>query len=256
MSHEAIATGATAPETCPDCYGSGIERHDQGLGEKCSTCDGGQASAPTAIEPQRVAVLTEDEQHLIVDVLRGDFSSVVWFDAKLADRLARRLAHGDEYATPADELARITLRKRRLEEEVRRINRRIADVEQQVIEDLAQIGARSMKHDDTGCTLRRDDKIWVKYADETADTEQRAEIKAQAGAIMQTLPELADFVRPDYNGQTVSAYFRELYRNEVALQADKPEHERRPIDPDALMPEPLRDLLRIDATPHITVRAG
>jgi hypothetical protein len=200
----------------------------------------------TAIEPQRVLVLNEDEQVAILDA----------FDGLLPDIFAQRIAHGETYVNETDELVRVTLRKRRLEEEVRRCNRRIADLEPVIVEQLTEIGVSAMKHDATGATLRRRDKAWIKYVDENLDTAGKAAVKAQAAAVMQQIGgEVADLVKPDYNGNTVSAFFREQYLALVAEQLALPEHERRPVDPDALIPEPLREYLRLDAQPHIEVRA-
>jgi len=200
----------------------------------------------TAIEPQRVLVLNEDEQVAILDA----------FDGLLPDIFAQRIAHGETYVNETDELVRVTLRKRRLEEEVRRCNRRIADLEPVIVEQLTEIGVSAMKHDATGATLRRRDKAWIKYVDENLDTAGKAAVKAQAAAVMQQIGgEVADLVKPDYNGNTVSAFFREQYLALVAEQLALPEHERRPVDPDQLIPEPLREYLRLDAQPHIEVRA-
>jgi len=201
----------------------------------------------TAIEPQRVLMLTEGEQLDLLNALS--------YPSRLAPFMDR-IAHGETYVNETDELVRVTLRKRRLEEEVRRCNRRIADLEPVIVEQLTEIGVSAMKHDATGATLRRRDRAWIKYVDEDLDTAGKAAVKAQAAAVMQQIGgEVADLVKPDYNGNTVSAFFREQYLALVAEQLALPEHERRPVDPDALIPEPLRPLLRLDAQPHIEVRA-
>jgi len=201
----------------------------------------------TAIEPQRVMILDEGEQRDILNALSYRVCGA---------RVRDRIAYGDEYFNETDELVRVTLRKRRLEEEVRRCNRRIADLEPVIVEQLTEIGVSAMKHDATGATLRRRDKAWIKYVDENLDTAGKAAVKAQAAAVMQQIGgEVADLVKPDYNGNTVSAFFREQYLALVAEQLALPEHERRPVDPDALIPEPLREYLRLDAQPHIEVRA-
>lgn len=210
---------------------------------------------PTAIEPSRVLVLNDAEQRAIIDMFVN--ASTVGLDAH---RLVQRVAYGDEYANPADELARITLRKRRLEEEVRRCNKAIASVEEQVCEDLASEGLTSVKHAATGATLLLDQKIWAKLDVETeglpkeeAD-EIRAAIKARAGRALIDAG-LGHLVREDFNLNTVSAVFREQIKAYNAEQADLPEHERVPRAPESFLPDELRGLLRIDNTPHISVRA-
>jgi len=207
----------------------------------------------SAIEPQRVMVLDEAEQSALLHAL--DYAASL-DDAAAYTRLFARIGAGETYVNETDELVRVTLRKRRLEEEVRRCNRRIADLEPVIVDQLTEIGVSAMKHDATGATLRRRDKAWIKYVDENLDTAGKAAVKAQAAAVMQQIGgEVADLVKPDYNGNTVSAFFREQYLAQVAEQLALPEHERRPVDPDQLIPEPLRPLLRLDAQPHIEVRA-
>jgi hypothetical protein len=196
-----------------------------------------------------VIVLSEAEQDVLGHVL-----------GRLADTrcetLRGRIFYGENYVNETDELVRVTLRKRRLEEEVRRCNRRIADLEPVIVEQLLELGVSGMKHDGTGATLRRTDRAWIVYADKDLDSAGKAAVKAQAAAVMVDLGgEVSDLVRADYNGNTVSAYFREKYLALVADELAKPEHERRPVDPDSVLPEPLRDYLRLDAQPHIQVRA-
>jgi hypothetical protein len=206
-----------------------------------------EPSEATAIEPQRVMVLSEDEQRAIL----GEMGYPA-----IAHPIAVRIADGETYANETDELVRVTLRKRRLEEEVRRANRRIAELEPVIVEQLTELGVSGMKHDATGATLRRTDKAWIVYVDKELDTAGKAAVKAQAAAVMVDLGgDVAELVKPDYNGNTVSAYFREKYLALVAEQLDKPEHERRPVDPDSVLPESLRDYLRLDAVPHVQVRA-
>ena len=202
----------------------------------------------TAIEPARVLILTETDQLDLLNALD---------EGPGARSLLRNcLAHGDGYANEADELTRITLRKRRLQEEERRINRRIADLEPVIVEQMTELGVNRLGHEATGATLRLNPKAWIRYTREDLSTAEKAAVKAQAAAVMVELGgEIADLVKPDYNGNTVSAYFREHYLTALQAERDKPEHERRPVDPDALLPAELREYLRLDAQPHIEVRA-
>lgn len=217
-----------------------------------------ELASASAIVPDRVMVLTEAEQRLIVHTLTTKV-----YEDPAAGPLVARVEHGDSYQSAVDEIVRVTLRKRRLEQEIRHCNKRIAALEPEIIEGWTQEGTTGAKHAATGATLRRDDKLWVKVdvdTDGLPKTEAdalKAQVKAEAGgAMMREDVGLGHFVRPDWNGHSVSAYFRELYRWQIAEQADLPEHERTPIDTDGLLPEPLRGLLRIDTTPHIQVRAS
>jgi hypothetical protein len=207
----------------------------------------------TAIEPQRVMVLSEEEQDVLGHVL-----------GRLADTrcetLRGRIFYGENYVNETDELVRVTLRKRRLEEEVRRCNRRIADLEPVIVEQLLELGVSGMKHDATGASLSTSRRVWAKLdvdtdgLDKATAEQMRADQKARAGAALSEVG-LGDLVRPDFNLNTLSAVFREQIKEYDEAQRDLPEHERRPKAVQDFLPEPLHGLLRLDATPHITVRA-
>lgn len=200
-----------------------------------------------AIEPCRVMLLNEREQEAVVDTIVGVSSAML--------DLADRVATGETYLNPTDEYVRKTLAKRRLEAEIRKLTTRLADLEADLVEEWAQAGRNKDGHDATGATLYLDPTAWIKYRGEPQDDNERAALKAQAGAIMQEDPDLADLVKPDYNSGTVSAYFREQYKTLLDAEREKPEHERQVIDPDSVIPEALRAVLRLDAKPRIKVRA-
>lgn len=165
-----------------------------------------------------------------------------------------------EYISPTDELTRITLRKRGLEEEIRRINRRIAEVEQTVVDELIARGESGAKHAATGASLRLKRQVWAKLDVDTEglssdeETLVKAELKGRAGGALMEAG-LGDYVRPDFNLNSISAYFREQVKAYDAEQAELPEDQRVPRDVESFLPEPLRGLLRLDATPKIEVRA-
>lgn len=223
-----------------------------------------QATAPTptpAIRPQRVMVLDEYEQQAMVKALRrvnGAWPAPV--DAPDAHRLAERVAYGTQYTNPTDELVRRTLRKRRLEEEVRRENRAITDLEEQIVQEWADLGRNKDGHEATGATLHMTRRVWAKLDIETdgldkAHAEQlRADQKARVGEVLTTIG-LGGLVRPDFNLNTLSAVFREQIKDYDAEQRELPEHERAPRAAQDFLPEALQGLLRLDDTPHITVRA-
>jgi hypothetical protein len=227
--------------------------------------------APTAIEPQRVLILSDAEQRLLIDTIDGAVDGAVEAERIIAgpgathdaetQRLLGLLAYGEEYNNPADELTRVTLRKRRLEAEVRRCNQRIADLEPEIIDEWSEQGISGIRHDATGASLGRDDRVWAKLNIDTSDMTReqadraKAAVKAAAADALAADEETADFVRNDFNLNTISAYFREIYKAYNDAQRELPEHERTPRPVESFLPEALRPFLRLDATPHITVRA-
>lgn len=202
----------------------------------------------TAVAPDRVLILNEHEQQSILSALTtADPVPASW------EALADRVAYGDEYADPLDELIRVTLRKRRLEAAVRQCNARISDLDQVVVEQIAEQGATSLKHAATGATARIDTKVWAKVcksAEKVSDDEKAAAAEGLKAA------GLGDFVKPGFNTNTVSAYFREQIKAHRAEQAALPEHERRPLPVSAFLPPELVGLIELEDTPTISVRAS
>jgi hypothetical protein len=212
---------------------------------------------PTAIEPSRVVILDDAEQRAIIDAYANLPDGFV---PPVLKRLVDRIAFGDEYVNETDELVRTTLRKRRLEAETRRCNIRIENLEEAVVEQLLERGDTGGKHAGTGASYRLDSKVWAKLdvdvdglPKDQAD-EVKARVKAQAGDAL-IAAGLGDFVRSDFNLNTVSAYFREQVKAWRAEQQDLPERERAPRDISEFLPDELRGLLRLDDKPTITVRA-
>lgn len=209
----------------------------------------------TAIEPSRVLVLDSEEQFLLGEKLDdpSDPASIA---------LLKRIVYGDHYINAADELARKTITKRRLEGEIRRLNVAIARCEETVIEEWTTEGMTGMKHAGTGASLGLTRKVWAKLDIDTDGLDRdhaeqiRARTKGEVCDVMGTLDDLRDLVRLDANLNSVSAFFREQIKAYDAEQRDLPEHERVPRDADSFLPDELRGLLKLDATPHITVRAS
>lgn len=214
---------------------------------------------PTAIEPARVMVLTEAEQYELLDTLQVTDDIVCDLPPSLVT-LRARLQYGDTYVNATDEFVRRTHRQRRLEAEILREKKRIAELEEMIVDDWMANVRSGDKHAPTGATLSLGRTVRAKLdvdtnglSKEHAD-QVRAQCKAQVGAVLQQFDETADMVRPDFNMNTLSAYFREQIKTYDEEQRALPEHERRPRDPDSFLPEPLRGLLKIDAAPRITVR--
>lgn len=202
-----------------------------------------------AIEPARVMVLSEEEQAAILDAYLEKFDHMV------GARLALRVAEGDEYVDEVDELARTTLRKRRLETEIKRCNMTIERLTEPVVERLAEIGARSLTHEASGTRIQRDDQVYLKYAGEWSKDEQ-ALARVRAGETMEALGgEYASFIQPTYNSSSVGAFFRERYKAALAEQLEKPEHERVPVEPDSVIPDELREWLSLSVKPRVRVTA-
>lgn len=214
------------------------------------------APEPTAVQPDRVLVLTNAEQTLIVETIRTlavpgtpDAADIPWNELA---RLHDRIAYGDEYVNPVDELARLTLRKRKIETALRHTNGRIAEVDQLVVEELLERGESATKHAATGATLRLARQVWAKVvrADEKPTDEEKA--AAAEGLIAAGL---GDYVKPGFNTNSVSAYFREQIKTYDADQRDLPEHERVPRTAESFLPPELVGLIELDDTPTISVRA-
>lgn len=201
--------------------------------------------APSAIEPQRVMILDEDEQRWLLNTTAN------WTD----DALARRLIFGDAYADDLDEIVRRTMRKRRLLTEVKRETVAIERLTEPVVERLTEIGAKSLTHEATGTRIQRDDAVHLAYADPDWGSGEKADAKDAAGDVIAQIDELADFVQQTWAQRTVEAYFREQYKSALAEQHDKPEHERTPVDPDEILPEALRPYYRLSVKPRLKIVA-
>lgn len=205
-------------------------------------------------------LLNEAEQHTIID-MGLSLSSIDLNESETAvNLLLNRVADGDTYANPTDEFVRKTLAKRRLEAEIRKLNTRLADLDAQLVEEWTEAGRNKDGHAATGATLHLNRRVWAKLDVDTdglpkVDAEQvRAGVKTQV-AIALADAGLGHIVRSDFSLQTLSAIFAERIREYDEQQRMLPEHERVPKAPADFLPDELRGLLVIDATPHVQVRA-
>jgi hypothetical protein len=215
----------------------------------CQTCD----PPATAIEPLRVMVLNEDEQRELLSIMREFVENPF---QPPSHPLYNRIAYGDEYEDEMDELARTTLRKRRLEAEIKRCNMTIERLTEPVVERLAEIGAKSLTHEGSSTRIQRDDAVRLTYADPDWGKDEQALARSMSGEIMEQLgDEYAAFIVPTYNANTVAAHFRERYKARLAEELDKPEAERQPVNADDVLPEPLREWLSLSVKPRVKVTA-
>lgn len=194
-----------------------------------------------------VVELRDDERNLIVNALLACQN-----DGPGQLPLAARLQDGDEYVNEADEYARLTLRDRRLKAERSAIAKRLRELEEPILEQMAESGQSAFKHDATGKTIARDDKLRAKYAKEgekPTDDERRlaGDVLINAG--------LDQYVVPGFNSNSVSAHFRETWKQIKAANDELPEHERKPLpDPNTLLPDAMKGVWELDVTPTLVVR--
>lgn len=172
-------------------------------------------------------------------------------DTPAAGALADRLQFGDQYLNAGDEYTRTTLRKRRLDAYKKKLNERLAELEQQVLDELAERGERGFKHDGTGKTVSITQQVWARIAktgDDTTpeDRERAADALVAAG--------LGDYVQRGFNVQSLSAYFREQVNAWLDEQAQLPAHERQPLNIDRFLPEPLKGAIDLTNNPTLSVR--
>lgn len=212
-------------------------------------------SATPAIEPQRVIVLNDDEQHQLV-------TGQERIGTAQAFALAERVTHGDRYLNATDEFARLSLRKRRLEEEVRRTTARLDAIEPLLIEQWLTDGQTGTTHAATGVKLRLDRRMFARVKVDTDGMDRevaicvRAEAKAKVAEVLLQIDELADLSRHDFNLNSLTGRFRPLMKEYDAAQRELPEHERTPLDVQTLLPDPLRDLIVLDTSPRVLMTKG
>lgn len=207
---------------------------------------------PTAIEPERVLIVNDDQQRLLITALNAAGHN---HDLDYANPIALRdlVAYGHEYVNPVDQLARVTLRKRRLEEEVRRCNATIARVEAMVAAELMERGEKKVTHAATGASLSLDQKVWAKVVhvgEKITDEEKHAAGQALKAA------GLGSFIKLGFNTNSVSAHFRGLYKDHLEEQQALPEHQRRPLPVEHFLPEQLKGFIELTNDPAISVRAA
>lgn len=205
-----------------------------------------------------IVELRDDERDAIISALKGEAIDQASRDdkdeARRLSNLATRLELGDEYVNESDEFVRKTLHKRRLEAEIRKLNNRLNDLEQIIVEELAERGEAGVKHAATGKQIVRTQKIWAQFAKagDKATDEERA---AAGQALIDS--GLGDYVIPTFNANSVSAHFREQVNAWLAEQADLPEHQRQPLTAERLqtfLPDSARAVWKLDNTPTLSVR--
>lgn len=225
-----------------------------------ATAQGGSPPASTAVEPSRVLILDESEQYALLDALEHPANVA---RAGRQQAVYNHVAYGPEYWNATDEFVRTTFAKRRLEAEIRKLNARLTELDEQLVEEWTEAGRNKDGHEATGATLHLSKRVWAKLDVDTgglsrdaADSLRRG-VKAQLADRLQSLdePELAGLVKPDVNLQSLSAIFAERVKEYDEEQRMLPGHERVPRAAADFLPDELRGLLVIDATPHVQVRA-
>lgn len=128
-----------------------------------------------------------------------------------------------EYATK-------TLRKRALDEEVKELNRELENLEALALDELRDRGEQSVKLA-SGASVFLSKDIWASLIDDdngSKEGAQRALKRAKLGYL----------VKPNVNTQSLSAYVRERYNNDLAL------------------PKSVVPWVKVTENPRVRVRAG
>ena len=99
-----------------------------------------------------------------------------------------------------------TRKKRALEDEIKVIKAKIAKVEEKLLAEMADAGVQRVTAD--GATVYIQRQLWASKAAGVSDEDAAAAL-IEAG--------LEDMVKLKFNSSTVSAYVRELDKNEQAL---------------------------------------
>lgn len=181
-----------------------------------------------------IVELTDQEQAQLVIALEDHDARP---NGEHAD-LMRKVTGTTEYLNPRDEYVRRTLRKRRLEAEIRAENKRLADLEQDILEDMAAEGEAAYKHAATGKTVVITQRVYAKPAED----------RDKAGAALQDAG-LGDLVQRTFNTNTVSAHFNQ------AVKDWRDENPGTPVPPiDTFLAPAMREAWRLEYEPKLTVR--
>lgn len=98
-------------------------------------------------------------------------------------------------------------RKQELKREINKLNKELSELEPELLESFAEEGVESIKVDGRLAFLHR--QIWAKVVGGSANRPLAVEALKRAG--------LNDFVSENFNSNQLSAYMRELERNEESL---------------------------------------
>ncbi len=105
------------------------------------------------------------------------------------------------------EFVNMDKQKRELDTDLKQIKKRLEELEPVLLDQLAQAGIQNMKIDGVTVYILR--QLW---AQALASNEEICEALRAAG--------LQDYVKEGYNSQSISAYFRELEKQDEPLPSE------------------------------------
>mgnify|MGYP007083452642 FL=1 len=201
----------------------------------------------TTLTTTELLELTDDEKARIVAGLHA-----LDDDSPHTRHLLGRLEVGEEYYNPLDEFVRTTDRKKRIEAEKKRLNERLETLTELLLQDFAEEGITGAKHAATGKTVSRSQRVWAKVARE--GREATPEEKARAADALRAAG-LGAYLEETFNVNSLSGHFSEQVKEWLADQAALPENERRPLDIDSFLPDPLKGAIELTNKPTLSVRS-
>jgi hypothetical protein len=109
--------------------------------------------------------------------------------------------------TAVNRLVELTLKKRDLEAQAKEVSSEIAELEESLLDSFGEAGVSSIKTATGTVSLTR--QLWATC--KNGDYDHACEALRQAG--------MGEFVQPRFNSSTLSAYFRELDRENKPIPA-------------------------------------
>lgn len=126
--------------------------------------------------------------------------------------------------TKAKRIVAIDERRRALEDEIQQLKEERRQIEETLLEELAEAGVDQIKAD--GRTLYTRSEIWA---------------SAQDIGALRAYPDTAPLIKETVNGQTLSAWVRELERTDEG---------------DPVVPQELQDAIKVSKVYKIATRKG
>lgn len=142
--------------------------------------------------------------------------------------------------TTLGQVVELTDLKRTLDAELKRVKDELKPLEEAMLDEFAERGESSARHAATGKLVYIRRQIWARAAED----------KAAACAALRAAG-LDEFVAESFNTQSLSAYFRELAKNELEAKGIPTTQEAL----EQLLDEPLRDAIALTQDNQIGVRS-